>query len=189
MAAAVRGGWTGTLVSTRVGAMLTAARFEDKTRAEKFGHDVAKPLKAELAAATVRKFGADRRPFKNKTVKANYGYEIETTPFAVVFELRPGPIWAFGEYGAAPHLIGAPRGARSGARIAREQRRKDYKTSGGKRAIKAPGYAHPVQGPIYHPGTKYWGAIAYAFKVVRDAQGDATATAWRTYMARAFEDA
>lgn len=189
MAAATSGGWTGTLVSTRVGAMLHAARFEDKPRAEKFGHDVAKPLKAQLASATAKKFGADRRPFKNKSVKAGFGYEIETTPFAVVFELRPGPIWAFGEYGAKPHLIGAPKGARSGSQIARKQKRTGYKTSGGKKAIKAPGYAHPVQGPIYHPGTGYWGAIAYAFKVVRDAQEDATATAWRTYMVRAFEDA
>lgn len=167
--------------------MLDAAKFKNTANAEKFGHEVARPLKSALAVATTRKFGQDRKPFKNKTVKAGYGYEIETTPFAVVFELRPGPIWAFGEYGAAPHLIGAPKGAKSGAQIAKKKN-KTYKTSGGKKAIHGKGYAHPVQGPIYHPGTRYWGAIAYAFKVVRDEQTTAVSNAWTDYILRAFQE-
>ena len=39
--------------------------------------------------------------------------------------------------------------------------------------LHAPGYAHPVKGPVAHPGTRGKGAIRYVFKRVRRAQRDA----------------
>lgn len=65
-----------------------------------------------------------------------------TTPSALLES--KGPIWLI-EADTAGHLIGAGRGQRKRNAVA------NYAKAG---FLYAPGAAHPVRGPVYHPGTK-----------------------------------
>jgi hypothetical protein len=106
-------------------------------------------------------FGADLKPWKGKAVKAGVGYDVAEISVGVrlEFKLRPAGVWAFGENGAKAHMIGTGR-------------KKGVKR-GAARYVKGAGYAHPVRAPIKHPGSAGKGAIRYAFKRVRKAQGAA----------------
>jgi len=114
-----------------------------------FERTVGPRLKKEVQIAAVAGFGADLRPFSNNPVRASHGYDSEQTGHGLRMEwkLRPVGVWVFGERGAGPHLIGAKG-----------------------RFVKGPGYAHPVRGPVKHPGSTGKGAIKYAFKRVRTHQ-------------------
>lgn len=118
-------------------------------------------LKAEAAAAGAAAFGADMRPWSKKAVAAKIGYDSESSTgrLRIVLKLRPAGLWAFGEHGAGPHLIGLKRSGRK-ARIRTQ-------------TLHGATYTHPVRGPIVHPGAPGRGAIRYVFKRVRRAQREA----------------
>lgn len=124
------------------------------------------PLKRCGQDAARAAFGSDLKAFAKKGPRAAVGYDVEQDPGRVrmVIKLRPPGIWAFGEHGAAGHLIGGGRNFRRSS-SSRRPTRGQY--------VKAAGYPHPVRGPIAHPGTTGKGAIRYAFKLVRTAQRDA----------------
>ena len=102
-------------------------------------------LEKEAKAAAVTAFGSDLRPFKNRNVRADVAYDGESTGHGrrVDVGLRPAGVWVFGEEGAGPHLIG---------------------TKG--KFVKAAGAAHPVRGPVRHPGTDGNEAITRATRRV-----------------------
>jgi len=144
-------------VTARIDQYATALRLTGAS-AQTFERKVGPVLKKEVQIAAVAAFGADLKPWKNKNVKAGFGYDREPSPrgLKIVVKLRPQGVWAFGEHGAAPHLIGGGR------------RKKGGSFKGG--YVKAAGAAHPVRGPVLHPGTAGVGAIRYAFKLVRTVQ-------------------
>jgi hypothetical protein len=138
--------------------------------ADRYSRIVGPRLKNEVGAAARAAFGSDLKPWTGKGAKAGFGYDVEpaSNGVRIVFKLRPAGVWAFGESGAGPHLIGGGRNYRRGTRPARG------KTKGATvRYVKAAGYGHPVLAPVLHPGTKGRGAIRYAFKRVRQEQRDA----------------
>jgi hypothetical protein len=147
-------------LTARIDQYATALRLTGGSAAT-FERKVGPVLKKEVQIAAVAAFGADLKPFKNKGVKAGFGYDTEPVGNGVriVLKLRPQGVWAFGEHGAAPHLIGGGR------------RKKGGSFKGG--YVKAATAAHPVRGPVLHPGTDGKRAIKYAFKRVRQAQHDA----------------
>ena len=116
-------------------------------------------LKEQTATAARAAFGTDLKPWKNKTVRAGYGYDRQEIfrGLRIVIKLRPQGVWAFGEHGAEPHRIGGTKG--------KGKRRKVTFVKGAK-------YGHPVRG-VDHPGSTGKGAIRYVFKLVRTAQADA----------------
>ena len=118
-------------------------------------------LKKETAKAAKAAFGSDLKPWKNKTVKAGFGYDrVELREgLRIVIKLRPQGVWAFGEHGAKPHRIGGAKG---------KGKRRTVKF------VKGADYAHPARG-VDHPGSTGKGAIRYVFKLVRAAQTDAAA--------------
>ena len=135
-------------VTARIDQYATALRLTGAS-AQTFERKVGPVLKKEVQIAAVAAFGADLKPWKNKNVRAGFGYDSEQTGHGLRMEwkLRPVGVWVFGERGAGPHLIGAKG-----------------------RFVKGPGYAHPVRGPVKHPGSTGKGAIKYAFKRVRTHQ-------------------
>ena len=114
-------------------------------------------LEKEAKAAAVAAFGSDLRPFKNRNVRADVAYDGESTGHGRRLDvgLRPAGVWVFGEEGAAPHLIGGGRGK-------------------GK-FLKAANAAHPVRGPIKHPGTDGNEAITRATRRVHAVAVEAVA--------------
>lgn len=149
----------------------------DGPDADRFARTAGPRLKDEVATAARAAFGSDLKPFERKGARAGYGYDVDRAPRGVrlTFKLRPGGVWAFGEHGAGPHLIGGGRNFRRGTNY-RSANRARAKTQGRNvKYVKGAGYAHPVRAPILHPGTKGKGAIRYAFKRVRQAQRDAVA--------------
>jgi hypothetical protein len=66
--------------------------------------------------------------------------------FATVRALPVGP-WVILNDGAAAHLVGIGRTRGKAPSLAAGYRRK-------RTYLLAPGYAHPVIGPVFHPGTK-----------------------------------
>lgn len=147
----------------------------DGPDAEKYARVTGPRLKREVESAARAAFGNDLKPWAKKSVRARYGYDVKTGSAGVLleFNLRPAGVWAFGESGAGPHLIGGGRNFRRGAGY-RSSNRARARTGGGNRKyVKAAGYGHPVLAPVLHPGTKGVGAIRYAFKRVRAEQRDA----------------
>jgi len=116
-------------------------------------------LKEQTGIAAKAAFGVDLKPWKNKTVRAGFGYDRMEIPagIRIVIKLRPQGVWAFGEHGSKPHRIGGKKGKR--------KRRVVVYVKGAK-------YGHPVAG-VDHPGSTGKGAIRYVFKLVRTAQADA----------------
>jgi len=131
--------------------------------ADTFERVVGPRLKKEVQTAAVAGFGADLRPFTNKPLRAGHGYDSEQTGHGLrmVWKLRPTGVWVFGEHGARPHLIGSKAGF-----------------------VKGGGYAHPVRGPVKHPGSTGKGAIRYAFKRVRTNQYEAARAGIRAVLAQ-----
>jgi len=131
--------------------------------AQTFERVVGPRLKKEVQTAAVAGFGADLKPFSSKSVRASHGYDSEQTGHGLrmVFKLRPVGVWVFGEHGAGPHLIG----------------------KGG--FVKGSGYAHPVRGPVKHPGSTGKRAIKYAFKRVRTHQLEAARAGISAVLAQA----
>lgn len=142
-------------------------RLDDTVRAlslagsagQRFERVAGPMLKREVEIAAKAAFGTDLRPWNGKGVKAGYGYDLDqrSTGVVLVIKLRPAGVWAFGEHGARPHLIGIRR---TGGRN-RKIKRAYLMFAGGR---------HPVLGPVAHPGTKGRGAIRYVFRRVRRAQ-------------------
>jgi hypothetical protein len=142
--------------------------------ADRFARTAGPVLKGEILTAATAAFGSDRRPWKNKSVTANTGYDVEPAQSGrgvrLSFKLRPAGVWVFGEQGAAEHLIGGGRNYKRGA----SYRAKSKKAPKSNRTyVAAAGYRHPVQAPVLHPGTPGKKAIRYAFKRFRQAQGAA----------------
>lgn len=208
---AVRGGWTTPPLQVKIGNILKGAKFEDKSAATAFAVPIARTLKAEVLIAAIAVFGADLKPFANKGVKVRAYDEIEYEKptatgggFNLYIFLKPGELWAIGQWGTYDHLIGMPKGYGSGRRTGNAQlsafgqleaqrkrqrkieKRSDraYQTVNGKKALKAPGYAHPVKGPIFVKGMPAHGLIKYAFKRVRDVQNKVVNDAWTQYMTK-----
>lgn len=199
MSAAVRGGWKTPPFSVRLGNLIQGAQLANRAEAEKFAIACAKPLKAEAMKAVAKVYGPDLRPFKDKKVKARAYDEIEYAPptatgggFKLHIFLKPGEIWAVGEWGTYDHLIGMPKGS-SGAKAKRsnsnlsafgqlQQAAKVKKKKQTPVFIKAPGYAHPVRGPIVVRGMPPRGLIKYAFKLMRSAQGEVVSREWDRYI-------
>lgn len=212
MGTAVRGGWSTPPFSVSIGRIIKGAKFEDKSEATAFAVPIARVLKAEALKAAIAVFGADLKPFSNKAAKVRVYDEIEYEKphaygggFKLHLFLKPGELWAIGEWGTYDHLIGMPKGYGSGRstggkaqlsafgqieaqrkRQRRIQTRADraYKTVNGKKALKAPGYAHPVKGPIFVKGIKPRGAIKYAFKLVHAIEEETVNNAWQAYMTK-----
>jgi hypothetical protein len=180
--------------------------FENRQESDRFAIAIAKPLKGEALAAARVVFGNDLKPFSNRPVKARVFDEIDYGPgsadnrFILHIFLRPAEIWGLGEYGTYDHIVGMPGGVKgrrqqSSARLSSfgklEQTRKRLRTNRKTTPVflKAPGYAHPVRGPIFVKGIPGKGLIRYAFKRVREAQGTVVAAEWDRYVARAVERA
>lgn len=209
---AVRGGWTTPPLQVKIGNIIKGAKLENKSDAVAFAVPIAKVLKAEAVKAGVAVFGADLKPFANKGVKVRAYDEIEYEKphaygggFNLHIFLKPGELWAIGEWGTYDHLIGMPKGYGSGRKTGgnsqlsafgkleaqRKRQRtltnraaRPYETVNGKKALKAPGYGHPVKGPIFVKGMPPRGAIKYAFKLVRQKQDEVVNDAWRYYMVK-----
>lgn len=90
------------------------------------------PTMQALDAVAIKAFGPDRRPFKNKPATATIDYVIDVGGATVEFRFTPAGVWKFGQTGAKPHVIASSK----------------------KQRIHAAGYAHPLRGPLHHPGTK-----------------------------------
>ena len=209
---AVRGGWTTPPLQVKIGNIIKGAKFEDKSAATAFAVPIARVLKAEAIKAGIAVFGADLKPFANKAVKVRAYDEIEYEKptatgggFNLYIFLKPGELWAIGQWGTYDHLIGMPKGYGSGRKTGgkaqlsafgqleaqRKRQRKiekrsdrAYQTVNGKKALKAPGYAHPVKGPIFVKGMPPRGAIKYAFKLVREIQTEVVGDAWQKYIVK-----
>jgi len=209
---AVRGGWTTPPLQVKIGNIIKGAKFEDKSAATAFAVPIARVLKAEAIKAGIAVFGADLKPFSNKAVKVRAYDEIEYEKptatgggFNLYIFLKPGELWAIGQWGTYDHLIGMPKGYGSGRKTGgkaqlsafgqleaqRKRQRKiekrsdrAYQTVNGKKALKAPGYAHPVKGPIFVKGMPPRGAIKYAFKLVREIQTEVVGDAWQKYIVK-----
>lgn len=172
------------VVTARMAALQRVVALEGPD-AERFSRTVGPVLKREVAIAARAAFGSDLRPFARKGARAGFGYDLESAPRGVrlVFKLRPAGVWAFGESGAGEHLVGGGRNFRRGASYRSSNRARAKNAGRNVRYVKGAGYAHPVQGPVLHPGTKGKGAIRYAFKRVRQAQRDAVADGIRAVIA------
>src|SRR6185503_6010141 len=111
---------------------LRAALAVNPNAARTLEEVIGPPVKAALLDVAANAFGADLKPFKDKAVKANVGYDARHNDdgWSIVFKLRPKGVWVFGQYGAGPHQI-RPR---------RPQGRLH-------------GTAEFTRGPITHPGT------------------------------------
>lgn len=209
---AVRGGWSTPPLQVKIGNIIKGAQLKDKSDATAFAVPIAKVLKAEALKAGIAVFGGDLKPFSNKSVKVRVFDEVEYEKptatgggFNLWIYLKPGELWAIGQWGTYDHLIGMPKGYGSGRstggkaqlsafgaleaqrkRQRRIQSRSDraYQTTNGKKALKAPGYAHPVKGPIFVKGMPPRGAIGYAFKLVRQKQTEVVSDAWTKYMTK-----
>lgn len=209
---AVKGGWTTPPLQVKIGNIIKGAKFEDKSAATAFAVPIARALKAEAIKAGIAVFGADLKPFSNKAVKVRAFDEIEYEKptatgggFNLYIFLKPGELWAIGQWGTYDHLIGMPKGYGSGRKTGGKaqlsafgqleaQRKRQsklskrssrpYETINGKKALKAPGYAHPVKGPIFVKGMPPRGAIKYAFKRVRDVQNFHVNYAWTQYITK-----
>lgn len=173
-------------VTRRMIAVAAASRLEGPDAAT-FERVAGPILKPEVQAAATAAFGADLKPWgTNRGPKATFGYDMTRGTSGrprLEFKLRGGA-WLYGEHGAQPHLIGTGRGA--------EYRRVNRRTKTGKvpkgtrrRYVKGAGYKHPVQAPIFHPGTKGRRAIRYVFKRVRAKQQEAVAAGMRAVLAEA----
>lgn len=136
--------------------------------ARRFADVTGPALKAEVMTAATAAAGSDLRPFKNKTGRLGVGYDLEdmTDGVRLVFKLRPSGLWAMAEQGAKPHVIGGGRAYRRGGKMTKTGRQRSY--------VRGAGYSHPVQAPVWHPGSKGKAGIRYAFKRVRRAQRAAT---------------
>lgn len=155
-------------VTRRMGNYARAIRLEGAAGAT-FERVAGPPLKKEIQTAAVAAFGPDLKPWTGRGPKATFGYDLTRGKRGarLEFKLRGGA-WPYGEHGALPHLIG---GGKNYARVNRSTKRPT--SSSRRRYVLAAGYKHPVQAPIYHPGTPGKKAIRYAFKRVRRAQADA----------------
>jgi hypothetical protein len=137
----------------------------------RYTDEVGPPLKAEILRAGRAAAGDDLQVFKNKATKLGVGYDVTdgARGVTIVFKLRPPGLWAMAEQGARPHVIGGGRNYRRG-------RKRVY--------VHGAGYSHPVQAPIWHPGSKGKGGIRYAFKLARRAQRaaqrDGVLAVWRS---------
>lgn len=205
MAAAVRGGWTTPPYSVRIGNLIKGAQLADRAEAERFAIRCAKPLKAEAMKAAAKVFGTDLKPFKNKGLKARTYDEIIYAPptatgggFLLKIYLRPGEAWAIGEWGTYDHLVGVPRGISGRSRAGRRGATQNLSAFGeislaakrsnkaNKRStvyLKAPGYAHPVRGPIVVKGMPPRGAIKYAWKLMSAKREEVVRSEWDRYVA------
>lgn len=202
------GDWGGTRVSIFASRLVKELSFENRSEAERFAISIVRPLKIEALQAAREIFGSDLKPFKNKGLKARVFDEIEFGPdgsnrFILNIYLKPAEAWAIGEYGTRDHLIGLPRGyptgrTSSGNRNAfgqlvntaqRIKRTEAQKKKDRPVILKAPGYAHPVRGPIVVKGIAGRGAIRYAFKRVREKQTEVVAREWVKYVGKAAERA
>lgn len=203
MSAAV-GGWTAP-ISVFVARLVDDMEFRDRAEADRFAIAIARPLKKEALQAAREVFGPDLKPFRNKGLKARVWDEVEHAPpsigggrFILHLYLKPAEAWAVGEYGTRDHLIGMPAGSGSrrasgpSNRTAFGELTATAKRVGRQRKIRpvflrAPGYMHPVRGPIVVKGTPPKGLIRYAFKRVRNAQQEIVATEWRRYVTQSIE--
>lgn len=202
------GEWDGVPISIFASRLVKELSFENRDEANRFSIAIAKPLKAEALTAARIVLGNDLKPFKNKGLKARVWDEIEFGPdgsnrFILNINLVPTEAWAVGEYGTADHLIGLPRGypkgrSSSGNRNAfgqlvntakRVQRQETAKKKDRPVFLKAPGYAHPVRGPIVVRGVPGRGLIRYAFKRVRSIQDRVVYGEWVKFVGKAVERA
>ena len=197
---AVRGGYTTQPLSVSIGRMINGAKLANTAEAERFALKVAKPLKAEALKAAAKVFGSDLKPFKNRNVRARVFDEIIYTKptasqfsgFKLIIFLKPAEIWAVGEWGTYDHLVGMPKGYGAGrsmnngytsfGQLNATAKRVSKKKKAKPVFLNAPGYMHPVRGPIVVKGIEGRGAIKYAFKLVRQAETEVVSTAWRNYM-------
>jgi len=202
------GEWDGVPVSIFASRLVKELSFENRDEANRFSIAIAKPLKAEALTAARIVLGADLKPFKNKGLRARVWDEIEFGPdgsnrFILNINLVPTEAWAVGEYGTADHLIGLPRNyprgrASSGNRnsfgqlVNTAKRVKRQETAKKKERpvfLKAPGYMHPVRGPIVVRGVPGRGLIRYAFKRVRSIQDRVVYGEWVKFVGKAVERA
>ena len=180
--------------------------FENRADADRFAISIARPLKAEALIAARYAFGNDLKPFSNRNVRARVFDEIDYGPgtsshrFILHILLKPSEIWGVGEYGTYDHIIGVPGGIKGrrkqdttglSAFGQLEANRKRLKTKTKVRPvfIKAPGYAHPVRGPIFVKGIPGKGAIKYAFMRVRRVQQQVVSDQWDNFVAGAVRRA
>jgi hypothetical protein len=114
---------------------------------------VAKPIHNDIDLVADHAFGRDGTPFKDRPYRVTVRDETVATAtgFEVRFKLAPKGFWVMGQYGAEPHLI-------------------DSKKTGGR--LKSRSAAHPVRGPIKHPGSRGKGAIDGAWAVIRQGQAN-----------------
>lgn len=203
------GQWDGVPVSIFASRLVKELSFQNRDEATRFAIGCAKPLKAEALQAARIVLGEDLKPFRNKGLRARVWDDIEFSPgsesrFILHIVLAPYEAWAVGEYGTADHLIGLPRSYPRGrstggsdrtafgqlvntaARVKRNQtaRKKERPVY-----LRAPGYPHPVRGPIVVRGIPGRGLIRYAFKRVRTAQNKVVSYEWVKFVGKAVERA
>ena len=92
------------------------------------------PIHRDIDQVARRAFGSDLTPFKDRPYRVTIHDDVvqTSTGVSIVFKLGPKGFWVMGQYGADPHTI-------------------DSKAKGGR--LKSGKHAHPVRGPIQHPGT------------------------------------
>lgn len=203
------GEWDGIPVSIFASRLVKELSFENRDEATRFAYGCAKPLKAEALQAARIVLGEDLKPFKNKGLKARVWDDVEFSPgsqsrFILHINLVPYEAWAIGEYGTADHLIGLPRsyprGRSSGGNnrnqfgqlVNTAKRIKRNETARKKERpvyLHAPGYPHPVRGPIVVRGVPGRGLIRYAFKRVRTMQNQVVSNEWVKFVGKAVERA
>jgi hypothetical protein len=130
-----------------------AIALDPSPRAARLLVDVAAPpLQVEIDRIARDAFGSDLRAFKGDNTKATAKVVTRTNPngLRMTFELRPARAWQYAQKGAGRHLVGDQG---------------DY--------VKAARAAHPVRGPVVHPGTKGRRTITRTRERIRDGARDA----------------
>jgi hypothetical protein len=93
--------------------------------------------------------------FGKRGVRLGAGFDVKGGVNAVaLLKARPMGPWKVVEYGAGPHLIGLGKAGRTESVKSKGRAYRKAKA----KYLYGQGYAHPVRGPIAHPGSK-------AFKV------------------------
>lgn len=93
--------------------------------------------------------------FGKRGVRLGAGFDVKGGVNAVaLLKARPQGPWKILEYGAGPHLVGLGKAGRTESVRSKGRAYRKAKA----KYLYGQGYAHPVRGPVAHPGSK-------AFKV------------------------
>jgi hypothetical protein len=115
--------------------------------------DAALEFKTGVLTEAKSVVGGDLRMsnFGRRGVKLGAGYDVKGYDNAVaLLRARPQGPWKILEYGAGPHLVGM---GKAGSTETTRSKGRAYRRAN-KKFLKGRGYAHPVRGPVAHPGSK-----------------------------------